>query len=276
MTTPEELRRTAYRIAGEAAGLLRDLRASASYSEIVEGTSNVDDVTIRADWEAEQLIIERLRAEGLGGLMLTEERGLVKLGDGGLVFIVDPLDGSKNYLSGVPWSSVSIAVADTSRGTGLESIVAGAVAPLYHDPPYSFSIKEGCFQGGMRASRPHSPLPMLFSYFEAPGAARVVEEYRRKRRHKGPVRSLGSAALEIIYTALGRAEAFIDARARLRIVDVAASVAFAKLCGAIVSEIDGSPIEARVTEMSRFKSLLVAFDEEYWRIAVEAGRVLED
>jgi len=271
VASPRDLRRIVLRIAGEAAGLLRDLRSTSTYSEIIEGTRNVDDTTIRADWEAEQLIIDRLRSEGLRGMMLTEERGKVDLGGGPLIFIVDPLDGSKNYLSGIPWSSVSIAVADTTRGTLLDSVVAGAVAPVFQEPPYSFSVDEGCFQASRLVRRPETPLPMIFSYFEAPGVARIVELYRAATGHKGPVRSLGSAALEIIYTALGRAEVFIDARARLRIVDIAAATAFARLCGSPVSDIRGFNVNPPVTEMSRINSLLVAFNEEKWRIAVRAG-----
>lgn len=265
-----ELRKIVARIAGEAAGLLRDMWGTAEASKPVDEARNTD--TVLADWDAEGLILELLRSEGLGGVMVTEERGVVEIGGGGLVFIVDPLDGSKNYLAGIPWCSVSIAVADPSRGRGVSAIVAGAVAPIFQGPVYSFDRETGCWEGGSRADKPEKPFPAVLAYFEDFAGALAVRNYREITGHTGPVRSLGSAALEIIYTALGRAEAFIDARAKLRSVDVAAPLGFAETCGSRFSDASGGEPEIGFDRITRIRSLVVGFDEEYWRKALEAVR----
>ena len=96
---PRDLRVIAVKIAGETAGLLRDLACSdTTLSNIIKGE------TAKIDVIAEDYIISALREE-LGDLMIvTEEKGV--LGGGSLTAIVDPLDGSKNYLNCIWWSSV--------------------------------------------------------------------------------------------------------------------------------------------------------------------------
>jgi myo-inositol-1(or 4)-monophosphatase len=248
-----EYRRILVRIAGEAAGLLRDLSCSEEY------TSRVSGETIRADLESESYIIDALKSEGLGGRVVTEERGTVSLGGEGPIFIVDPLDGSTNYGECIPWSSVSIAVAPPGA-TSLREVEAGAIAPVFWGPPMSFARGEGCYVGGERVEPRRPASNLIFVYVEHPeaamGLARVTKELGGLK-----VRSLGSAALELAYTSLGRARLFLDLRSRLRNVDVAAAMGMLLECGGSIVGGRGEPLDSGLGGVERVGTVIASLDE---------------
>ncbi|MCC6052460.1 MAG: hypothetical protein LM585_04415, partial [Fervidicoccaceae archaeon] len=67
--------------------------------------------TIKADLLAENYIVNQLKELGFKGKIVTEETGVIEVGDSDLIAIIDPLDGSINYSLGIPWFSISIAFA---------------------------------------------------------------------------------------------------------------------------------------------------------------------
>ncbi|MEB2836799.1 MAG: hypothetical protein GSR80_000752 [Desulfurococcales archaeon] len=244
----EEYRKVILRVAAEAAGLLRDLSCIESHTRVVRGE------TIRADLESEEYIIDALRAEGMGGRVVTEERGLVELGGEGPTFIVDPLDGSTNYRNCIPWSSVSIAVAP--RGSRrLRDVVAGVVAPVFWGSPLSFSRGSGCYEGAMRVEPLEEPAGVIFVYVERPDAAMALAEVTKSLGGL-KVRSLGSAALELAYTALGRAKVFLDLRGKLRNVDVAAGLGLTVECGGSIVGEGGEPLDSGLDGVERVGTVI--------------------
>ncbi len=244
----EEYRRVITRIAGEAAGLLRDLACEEKYVEVVSGE------TMRADIESESYIIDALKAEGLGGRVVTEERGVVELGRAGPTFIVDPLDGSTNYKACIPWSSVSIAVVPEGSRR-LRDVAAGVVAPVFYGPYISFTRGGGCYEGASRVRPRERPLEVVYVYVEHPEAA---EGLARLTRGLGglKVRSLGSAALEMAYTALGRGLLFLDLRSRLRNVDIAAALGITIECGGEAVNYNGDPLDSGVDSVKRVGTVI--------------------
>lgn len=223
------------RVAGEAAGFLRDKFGVEEYTEVVLQHSYDADEGLRIDVENEKHIIELLRTESFNGYFLGEEHGLTRISDGPFIAVVDPLDGSKNYASLIPWSAVSIAIAVMPRGREprLSDVVAGAIAPVHSWPVVSFARGLGVYEGGSKASPRRPPTRMILAYFEDIDQARVVQRYMELAPGR-PLRSLGSACLEITWTGLGRAEVFIDVRGKLRVVDVAAAVWVAAESGSTV------------------------------------------
>ncbi|KSW12202.1 hypothetical protein CF15_05425 [Pyrodictium occultum] len=261
----EDLRRLVARVAGEAAAYLRDRFGLEELLSVVSVHEHDSDEGMRIDVESERNIIELLRAEGLQGLFLGEESGLVKLGDDPYIVVADPLDGSKNYAGLVPWSAVSIAVAPLPKGRDpwLTDVAAGAVAPVFPWPVLSFARGLGAYEGGARVTVERGRKPrLLLAYVEKPDQASVVHEYLRLAGGRRSVRALGSASLEIAWAGLGRAEAFIDVRGRLRVVDVAAAVWLAREAGARVAVERRS---ASLTRVERVGSVAVASTEEAWR-----------
>jgi len=265
----EDLRRLVVRVAGEAAAFLRD-RFGLEELLATRGVHSYDsDESMVIDYDAEENVMELLRLEGFRGVFVGEEHGVVRLGEDPFVAVVDPLDGSKNYASMVPWSSVSIAIAPLPSGREpvLRDVVAGAVAPILPFPVLSFAKGLGAFEGGARIRIGKPVKKLVLAYVESLDQARVVHAYLSLLGDKRSVRALGSASLEVSWVGMGRADVFIDVRGRLRIVDVAASIWFAKEAGAIVAV--ENP-EARLTRVERVGSVLAASSTDSWKVLVRA------
>lgn len=259
----ESLRRLSVRVAGEAAAYLRDRFGLEELFDVAVHHIHDEDEGMRIDVESERNILELLRAEGFRGLFLGEESGLVRLGSDPYIVVADPLDGSKNYAGLIPWNAVSIAVAPLPRGRSpcLLDVVAGAVAPVFQWPILSFARGRGAYEGGARATKSKRKSRLVLAYVETPEQARVVHRYLRLSDGKRSVRALGSASLEISWAGLGRAEAFIDVRSRLRVVDVAAAVWIAREAGSTVAL--ENP-RARLDTVDRVGSVAVASTPEAW------------
>lgn len=264
--TPRELeswRSLLLRVAGEAAGLLRDNACRPEYTVKVKGE------TIRADLESEAYIIDALKAEGFRGVVVSEESGRVELGSEGQVIIVDPLDGSTNYSTCISWASVSLALAE--RGSTLRSgLLAGAVYPVFQGEPISYAKGRGCFVGGLRVEARPEPAQVMYVYMESREALEsVIEVFMGLGKPK--VRSLGSSALEMAYAALGRGMVFIDIRGRLRNVDVAAAYGITLECGGEVLKPGGSVLDSGTGSVERVGSVISSGHRE---IAVRVAEML--
>lgn len=246
---PEDLRRVAVRISSEAAALLRDHACEWEYTRGLGGE------TIAADKLAEDYIIDALRGENLRVRGISEERGY--FGDGDLIVIIDPLDGSSNYSNCISWASVSIAFSTSLR---LVDVIAGSVAPVFFGNPLSFSKGHGCFDGGSRVERSERHVNMIFAYAEDPLRAAEIVSFARSLGGNVKIRGLGSAALEIAYVALGKALLFVDARSRLRNVDVAASIGMLRECGGEAYNSIGELLDSNLDKVEVVGDVIASLD----------------
>lgn len=251
---PEDARNLLVQVAGEAAGLLRDNSCTKAFSETLSGE------TIRADIVSEEYIIETLRLEGIQYPLITEERGYVDGSDREYVIIIDPLDGSKNYSNCIPWSSVSIALLRVKGNRAVP--VAGVVAPVFYGPILSFSLGGGCRVGERRVDIPSTPEKFIYVYIEEPDAAYTLARLITRMGGGYKIRSLGSAALELSYVALGRGTAFIDLRSKLRNVDVAAAMGMIIECGGRVLTPQGPLVDLWVGGIERLGSIAAVYDPQ--------------
>lgn len=259
----DDWRKLLLRIAGEAAGLLRDNACRAEYVAKVGGEA------IRADVESEAYIIDALKAEGFRGVVVSEEAGKVVLGDEEYVVLVDPLDGSSNYSTCISWASVSLALV--RRGATLRNgLLAGVVQPVFYGSPISYARGFGCFLGGTHIGRPENPSRIMYVYMESRDALEAVAKaFQELGRPK--VRSLGSAALEMAYAAIGRGLVFIDIRSRLRNVDIAAAYGITLECGGEVLKPGGSILDVDVDKVEPVGSVISSGNRE---IALKVAQLL--
>ena len=267
------LRKLATEITGIVAGYLRDHLGDPFYAEPRSGDS------IIADIEAEKLVVKLLRKRGFKGLIVSEETGVIRGEEEDLVALVDPLDGSTNYSSGIPWCSVSIAFAVNKGGEKVvleDTVIAGAIAPISGSHIISFERGEGVFIDNTRIGKPENPKPIVFVYMEEAEPAIIVYKYRSfsqalgKRKVK--VRSMGSAALELAYTGLGLSEAFIDVRAKLRNIDIAAAIGVVREMGGEVTNVLGEPIKTRLDDVDRVRSVIAGYNSKYYEVIVKSIR----
>jgi myo-inositol-1(or 4)-monophosphatase len=200
----------------------------------VERKSSATDLVSDADREAEELIVGLLREERPDDALLAEE-GAAAAGVSGRRWLVDPLDGTTNYLYGQPQWCVSIA---------LEGEVA-----VIHDPMRGETFRAvrdgGCELNGLAVRvREHDRLDTAliatgFAYDPELRAAQA-SLLRRVLPRVRDVRRAGSAALDLAWLAAGRLDGYYERG--LRPWDWAAGRLLVREAGGELAEMRGEPV----------------------------------
>lgn len=224
----------AVEVAHEAGTLLRDGRDSMS-ADLVTKTSPTDVVT-ELDRASERLIADRLLAARPDDGLLGEE-GASRSGTSGLRWVVDPVDGTVNFLYRLPSWGVSIACED---GDG---VVAAVVYDVPRDVTWTAHRGGGAFRDGVpvacsSVARLDSALVATgFSYESSRRAlqATVVADLLPRVRD---IRRLGSAALDLCSVAAGHVDAYFEQG--LHAWDLAAGGLIAREAGCRVEGLHGA------------------------------------
>jgi myo-inositol-1(or 4)-monophosphatase len=192
--------------AREAGALLLELRRSPATG--IRSKSSATDLVSDADDRAERAIVTRIRKQRPDDALVAEE-GSNAGGSSGVSWFVDPLDGTINYLYGIPHWCVSICCAD-GRGP-----LAGVVFDPIRDELFGAARGGGAHLGTVRLSV--SDKPDLASALIATGfgydAAQRVTQGRIIARVLGDVRDVrrfGSAALDLSWVAAGRWDGYFE------------------------------------------------------------------
>jgi myo-inositol-1(or 4)-monophosphatase len=210
-TTPDELRDLALATAREDGDLIVRLRAEGVE---VAGTKSSDtDIVTRADQAAEALVKQRLLGARPGDGLVGEE-GDDLPGTSGVVWIVDPIDGTVNYLYGLPHFAVSIAAEVHGE------VVAGVVVAPALALEYVATLGGGATCNG-RPVRPRAVVPLAerlvatgFSY-EQPARARQAAYIASLLPRVRDLRRLGSCALDLCGVASGTLDAYVEEGAHI-------------------------------------------------------------
>ena len=259
VTDPEALLQIAMDAAGEAGRLLASWRGD-ERPEVVDTKSSPTDVVTEMDRRSEALITEWIRAIRPGDTVLGEEggqtvggsRGSAAAGDRARVrWVVDPLDGTVNYLYGLPDWAVSIAaevdgtilagVVEVPRFGETFTAVAGQGAWLHRDGNFAAASALRCNSG---VALGQALVGTGFGYDSARrqvqgevGAA-LLPQVRDIRRG-------GSAAVDLCSVAAGRMDAFYERG--LNYWDYAAGGLIAREAGALVGGLSGRPESTAMT-----------------------------
>jgi myo-inositol-1(or 4)-monophosphatase len=194
--------------AAQGAGALLVDRFHRPASGIAHKSSQTDPVS-DADRDAEALIASMLREERPGDSVLGEE-GAGTTGVSGLGWVVDPLDGTVNFLYGIPQWAVSIACRDAQ----------GTLAAVVHDPLHGETFcalrGEGSTCNGRNLQVSAAPPPLAqalvgtgFSY-DASERRLQTELFVRILPRARDIRRAGSAALDLAWVAAGRLDAYYE------------------------------------------------------------------
>jgi myo-inositol-1(or 4)-monophosphatase len=202
------------------------------------------DFVSAADLRAEQAIFEELSKARPKFGFLMEERGEIEGSDNSNRWVVDPLDGTTNFLHGMPHFAVSIALERDRQP------FAGVIYNPATDELYWAEKGEGAFMNDkrLRVSSRHDLESALFAtglpFKGRPGLKRALAETEAVLVETAGVRRLGSAALDLAYVAAGRFDVYWERD--LNPWDVAAGVVLVREAGGVVSEIDGGakPVHA--------------------------------
>ena len=236
MSGAAELRALAEQAARAAGELLRE-RFEAGGERATGSKSTLTDLVSEADFAAEKAIRELISSARPGDAILGEEGGETQEG-AQLRWIVDPLDGTVNFLFGIPQWCVSVAVHDDDGG------LAGVVFDPLRDELFSAARGGGAptlngeeVRGSTQAQLDMALVATGFAYDAAVREVQAAVVARLLPRVRD-VRRMGSAALDLAWMAAGRYDAYYERG--VQIWDVAAGTVLCEAAGLQVR-----PIEAR-------------------------------
>ncbi|RWZ59640.1 inositol monophosphatase [Labedella populi] len=247
MTGVLELRDIAESIAREAGELAFTRRVEGV--SIAASKSSLEDVVTEADREVETLIRSRLADVRPADAFLGEESG-AEGGSSGLTWVVDPIDGTVNYLYGIPDYCVSIAVVEGEPDPSTWSALAGVVFAPAKSELFRTAVGHGAFRGDERLVVNPDVRPELaligtgFGYAAEKRVrqAAVVESLIAEVRD---IRRIGAAALDLCAVACGRLDGYYESG--LNAWDQAAGALIAREAGARVEGRAGAPSNRRLT-----------------------------
>ncbi len=260
----DELLSLARTIAGEAGELVHARREAGV--QIAATKTAPEDIVTAADRESEDLIRGRI-ADARPGDGFCGEESDATASSTGLTWVVDPIDGTVNYLYDIPAYAVSVAVVEGDPDPATWRALAAAVVNPTNGELYSASAGGGAYLGGRRlrvATGKQLSLALVgtgFSYdsrrrgLQAEAVSRLIPRVRDIRR-------IGSAALDLCAVAAGRLDAYYEKG--LKPWDHAGGALVAAEAGATVAGLHGAPAGRALTiaaEPGLFAQLEPVLDE---------------
>ncbi|MEM9496120.1 MAG: inositol monophosphatase family protein [Pseudomonadota bacterium] len=195
------------------------------------------DFVSNADLKAEQTIFEELSTARPKYGFVMEERGEIEGSDNSNRWIVDPLDGTTNFLHGLPQFAISIALERDRQP------FAGVIYNPATDELFRAEKGDGAWLNDrrIRVSGRRNLSETLFAtglpFKGRTGRARALKESDKVLAETAGIRRFGSAALDLAFVAAGRFDAYWERD--LNAWDVAAGAIIVREAGGIVSEIEG-------------------------------------
>jgi len=196
--------------------------------------------TSRIDKLAEDVVIDFVRTNELDMNILSEEAGMQDIGSA-RTLVVDPVDGTANFHSGIPFYAVSLALGSSRLGDVTNGLVRNLVSGETY---YAEKGKGAWLDDASISTRKFEPDSSLFLAYVGNSTDastwKVAEKVRR-------IRSLGCASLEMCHIARGMADGFyfncLDFEKRMRIVDIAASSLVLREAGGEIFDITGGVLD---------------------------------
>lgn len=211
------------------------------------------DTTFQIDKLAEDLIIETFEKAGMKINIISEERGSEKIEGNHSFLIIDPIDGSKNAISGIPFFSTSIAISD---GTTLKSLKLGYIINLINGDEFWAERGKGAFFNGDKIATKNNEKTVIIA-FEASNPYEALKNILSLFKIAKRVRCFGSTALDLAYLSAGALNVFVTPTPS-RIFDFSAGILIAKESGAVISDINGNSIDGFEVAFDTKTTLLVS------------------
>jgi myo-inositol-1(or 4)-monophosphatase len=215
--------------------LARDFGEVEQLQVSVKGPANFVSA---ADHKAEEILFKELSKGRPGYSFLMEERGLVEGADKSHRWIVDPLDGTTNFLHGIPLFCISIGLEREGQ------LVAGVIYNPISDELFTAEKGKGAFLSDRKRLRVAARKQLGdcvvatgIPHRGRPGHPGFLREIEGVMKEVAGIRRTGSAALDLAWTAAGRFDAFWERS--IKPWDMAAGIVLVREAGGLVSDIDG-------------------------------------
>lgn len=259
-----ELEELLVRAARAGAAILRD--RFARLGELTVTEKGPSDFVSAADVASEEAIKETVRAAFPGARFQAEETAAARATHGER-FVVDPLDGTTNFLHGIPHFAISLAFWDDSGAR------AGVVLDPCRDELFSATLGGGArlVAGGVTRPLAGSPRRTLRDSVVHTGVphrgrsdhAQYLEQLPRVMQEVVGIRRLGAAALDLAYVAAGRGEAFFEKG--LQPWDMAAGLLLVREAGGVVTDFSGKD------DMMRNQEVVAGMPEVHAELLARVG-----
>ena len=179
------------------------------------------DFVTNADIKVEKIIIEELKKARPNYSFITEENGIKINKDKKNTWIIDPIDGTVNFLHGIPHFAISIAHKSENE------IISGLIFDPIKNEMFYAEKNNGAFFNNhrIRVSKKNDLNECLF-----------VTGGKLNREIELPYRKSGCAALDMAYVASGRYDGYFQNK--LNLWDIAAGIIIIKEAGGLINEID--------------------------------------
>tara|TARA_B100001063_G_scaffold168412_1_gene157570 strand:- start:173 stop:913 length:741 start_codon:yes stop_codon:yes gene_type:complete len=179
------------------------------------------DFVTNSDLKTEKIIIEELKKARPNYSILSEENGVENNKDKKNTWIIDPIDGTINFLHGIPHFAISIALKSN------DEIISGLIFdPIKNEMFYAEKDKGAFFNNQrIRVSKKNKINDCLFA------TSGII-----KKELDLPYRKSGSAALDMAYVASGRYDGYFQSG--LNLWDIAAGIVIVKEAGGVINEIN--------------------------------------
>ena len=230
----EKVTQQVIEIAKEAGAFIREQRKTFSAAHIE--FKGINDMVSYVDKKAEEIIVAALQELLPEAGFITEEKTINKTGER-FNWIIDPLDGTTNFIHGLPVYSVSIALQE------YDELVIGVVYEInLHECFYAWKSSPAFLNGKVikvsnSATIGDSLLATGFPYYDFSKQPAYIALFTELMKSCHGLRRLGSAAVDLAYTACGRFDGYYEYN--LNPWDVAAGILIVRQAGGDVMNFNG-------------------------------------
>ena len=227
------------------------------------------DETTAIDQAAEDAVVARLGALGEDFVLVSEELGRRSFGAGGpRTVVLDPIDGSVNAKRGIPFFSLSLAVAD---GPTMGDVAFGYVYDFGSGEEWTAERGRGAFLNGaaLGVVKPKPTIEILS--FEGTTTPAIADRIGAVAALAGRVRVMGSLALSLCHLAAGRVDGVVSLKPA-RSVDIAAAQLLVRECGLEIELFDDPPFESAPLDLGTRSRIAAGGSREIVETLAEALR----
>jgi myo-inositol-1(or 4)-monophosphatase len=223
------------------------------------------DDTTAIDAAAEDAVVRRLEELGVDLTLVSEELGMRTFGAGGLpTVVVDPVDGSVNAKRGIPFFSLSLAVAD---GTTMDDVFLGYVYDFGTGEEWTAERGGGAFLGGAPLAGPGPKETIEILSLEGTTTAAIAAAAPAMGGVAHRLRVMGSLALSLCHLAAGRVDGVCCLKPA-RSIDIAAAQLLVRERGHAIHLFEAGPFgEAPLDLGGRSRVVAAATDALCDRLA---------
>jgi myo-inositol-1(or 4)-monophosphatase len=233
-------------------------------SKTVIGVGASGDKTYNIDKLAEDIIINGLEESGEPLTIISEEIGTIEIRGGGRKVLIDPIDGSRNAVSGIPFYCTSIAVAD---GNTVGDIEMAYVLNLINGDEFRAEKGKGAFLNDERIRTQQDDIFYLVAY-EAQTPKKDIARIMPLLAEANKTRCLGATALDLSYLASGAVSVFANSSLS-RTFDFGGGWLLVKEAGGVFTDMTGNSIDNVEVSIKKATSLLVSGNKRLHEAALK-------